>query len=601
MTILASVVSEPSPQNISAQPLYVDDVGGPERISFGTYFNAFPAGYWSRWTSVKEITLVVRTRGIGHVEVFASDHTSRSHVVDDHEVTGESTVETVFSLAGRKKGGWFWFDLVGEVELLGAEWTTEAAPRVEGKASIGITTFNKQDFCVATLEALGGAPGAMSVIDTVYLVDQGSAKVSDHPGFDAAVEHLGDQLQVIEQPNLGGSGGFSRSMLETIDAGASDFTLLLDDDVRLEPEAIRKLVQFGRYTTRPTIVGGHMLDMMDSTIIHAWAEQIDPKAFLWNPGHGVHIRHDFAARNLRATTWAHRTEKARYAGWWMCLIPAETIRSIGLALPAFIKWDDAEYSVRAGLQGTPTVSLPGSALWHVSWLDKDDSRDWQAYFHARNRILAALLHSPHSGGGTIVEHLRRIDVKHLVSLEYYAAHVRELAYRDILRGPAHLHEQIGSIMPELRAARAGFAESTVYASPQDLPVARLGRKIYDIDVDLPPSAKLLPVWTAKQIARHWTIPTPAADAAPDVEFVRRDATWWRMPLYDSVLVTDPQGLTGQIFRRDREFFRSQLKKNTAALKELAQNWDDLAEQYRAALGEMTAPQSWRATLGMVGR
>lgn len=596
MTTLASIVREPSPQNISARPLYVDEVGAPKRISYGTYFNAFPAGYWSRWTSVEDVTLTVRTRGSGQVEVFASDHTSRSLVVHEAEVDGEQTTEATLSLSGRSKGGWFWFDLVGDLELLGGEWSTEATPRTEGKASIGITTFNKQDYCVATLEALADAPGALSVIETVYLVDQGSAKVAQHPGFASAAEGLGEQLRVIEQPNLGGSGGFARSMLETVQAGGADFVLLLDDDVRLEPEAIRKLVQFGRYTTEPAIVGGHMLDMADSTIIHAWAEQIDPRPFLWNPGHGVHIRHDFAARNLRATTWAHRREDARYAGWWMCLIPAETIRSVGLALPAFIKWDDAEYSVRAGLAGTPTVSLPGSALWHISWLDKDDSRDWQAYFHARNRILAALLHSPYSGGGSLVQHLRRIDTKHLLSLEYYAAHVRERAYRDVLSGPDHLHEQIATIMPELRAARQGFAEATVYSAPQELPVTRLGRQTYDIDLSFPPSAKELPLWSAKHMARHWYAPTPPADAAPDIEFVRRDATWWRMPLYDSVLVTDPQGLTGQVFRRDREFFRSQLKKNQQALSELSRNWDRLAAEYRAALGELTSPEAWRATL-----
>jgi galactofuranosylgalactofuranosylrhamnosyl-N-acetylglucosaminyl-diphospho-decaprenol beta-1,5/1,6-galactofuranosyltransferase len=30
------------------------------------------------------------------------------------------------------------------------------------------------------------------------------------------------------------------------------------------------------------------------------------------------------------------------------------------------------------------------AVWHVPWTDKDDTTDWQAYYHARNRILMAL-------------------------------------------------------------------------------------------------------------------------------------------------------------------------------------------------------------------
>ncbi len=66
---------------------------------------------------------------------------------------------------------------------------------------------------------------------------------------------------------------------------------------------------------------------------------------------------------------------ADYNGWWMCLIPTSILREIGLSLPAFIKWDDAEFCVRARDAGYPTVSVPGVALWHVSWLGKDDSID----------------------------------------------------------------------------------------------------------------------------------------------------------------------------------------------------------------------------------
>ena len=91
--------------------------------------------------------------------------------------------------------------------------------------------------------------------------------------------------------------------------------------------------------------------------------------------------HDFSVANLRQSPSLHSRLDADYNGWWMCLIPTEIIREVGLALPAFIKWDDAEYSLRARDAGFPTVSVPGVALWHVSWVGKDDSIDWQAYFH----------------------------------------------------------------------------------------------------------------------------------------------------------------------------------------------------------------------------
>ena len=508
MAVLSHVI--PEPPKTAVAPLYQDNAGAPQRVSYGTYFNGFPAGYWSYWTSVEEVTLSVTTRGAGVVQVFRSDFTSRSTVVHTAEVDGEQVTSTTLSLRGMSKGGWFWFDLLSAdtdapLTVVAGDWSTTSTPRTERGASIGITTFNKADYCVATLGALADAGEVRSVIDTIYVIDQGTQKVADAQGFGEAAEKLGDQLQMVAQANLGGSGGFSRAMLETLEAGRSDFTLLLDDDVEIEPEAIYRIVQFGRFTKKPTIVGGHMLDMLKPTVLHAWAEVIDLDWFVWRPGPPAHWRHDFADRNLRATTWTHVRDDADYTGWWMCLIPTETMRKVGLSLPAFIKWDDAEYSIRAKAVGTSTVSLPGSALWHIAWVDKDDSREWQAYFHARNRLVAALVHSPYPKGGKLLTNLRRVDLKHLLSMEYYAAHIRERAYRDILRGPEHMHAEIGTILGELRALRADFVENTTYDTPQEIPESAQGRLTFDIKVHLPPSPRGMYAWTATQLARHWLV------------------------------------------------------------------------------------------------
>ncbi len=67
-----------------------------------------------------------------------------------------------------------------------------------------------------------------------------------------------------------------------------------------------------------------------------------------------------------------------------------------------------------------TVSLPGAAVWHVPWTDKDDIVGWQAYFHERNRWLAALVYSPYKKGGMLPRMSFMVDVKHLLSMQYSA-------------------------------------------------------------------------------------------------------------------------------------------------------------------------------------
>ena len=94
------------------------------------------------------------------------------------------------------------------------------------------------------LRTLSEATEVHELLDKVYVVDQGTDRLADHPDFADAAKKLGDHLQVIEQGNLGGSGGFARSMDETVRAGQSDYVLLSDDDVKIDPESILRAVTF---------------------------------------------------------------------------------------------------------------------------------------------------------------------------------------------------------------------------------------------------------------------------------------------------------------------------------------------------------------------
>jgi len=97
------------------------------------------------------------------------------------------------------------------------------------------------------------------------------------------------------------------------------------------------------------------------------------------------------------------------------MIPRQVAEELGQPLPLFIKWDDAEYGLRAGEHGYPTVTLPGAAIWHMAWSDKDDAIDWQAYFHLRNRLVVAALHWDGDITGLVRSHLKA-TLKHLACL-----------------------------------------------------------------------------------------------------------------------------------------------------------------------------------------
>ena len=138
-----------------------------------------------------------------------------------------------------------------------------------------------------------------------------------------------------------------------------------------------------------------MFSMYDRSVLHAFGETVARYRWWWGPAPHTKARHDFGRRNLRNTPWLHRRVDVRLQRLVDVPDPEPTSSAeLGLSLPVFIKWDDAEYGVRAREHGIPTVSLPGAAAWHVPWADKNDTLDWQAYYHLRNRIVTALLHSP---------------------------------------------------------------------------------------------------------------------------------------------------------------------------------------------------------------
>ena len=569
-------------------------------VSLASYFNAFPASYWNIWTSLSGVTLRVTTRGTGRVIVFRSNARGVIQRVDGVEVDGQTTTEFALPFNSFIDGGWLWFDLVAgddALHLVQADWLAPAGsvPRVDGTATVSITTLNRGDYCTRLLEEIGNDAEVRAVLDRLLVIDQGSERLVENPGFPAADAALDGLLQVIEQRNLGGSGGFSRGMLETMRAGASEHIILLDDDVEIEPESLRRAITFANFCTSPTIVGGHMLDMYDKSKLHAYAEGIKWGAFIWGPF--TPDRHDFAESNLRQTAWLHRRFDVDYNGWWMSLIPVQLLHEIGLSLPAFIKWDDAEYSLRASAAGYATVSLPGAAVWHVSWVDKDDSHDWQAFFHARNRLVAALLHSPRERGGKLWRANLAADLKNLLTMDYYTVAMRHEAIRNVFEGPHQLHADMVDRLPRVRALGGRFREAKLIRDAAELPhlAAREIPSVTTGRVEPGPRGLGFVRWVVSQAWRHAFV-KPRGTDVPRAHLAYQDARWFEVPGHDSVLITNAEGSGATWHVRDPKLFRRMLRESVRLNLRYRRRWSELRAQYTEALPEITSAETWAKTL-----
>ena len=218
--------------------------------------------------------------------------------------------------------------------------------------------MNRPDFCAKLLAQIGNDELLRPYLDTVMVMEQGTQKVVDSEFFAAAQAALGDKLRVIEQGNLGGSGGYARGQLESVRKGTATYALMMDDDVVCEPEGIIRAVTFGDLARRPTIVGGHMFSLYNKSELHSFGEIVQPWRFWWMTPLDGYSRWDLSARNIRSARWLHKRVDVDFNGWFMCLIPRVVIEEIGLSLPLFIKWDDAEYGLRAKAGRLPDGDLP---------------------------------------------------------------------------------------------------------------------------------------------------------------------------------------------------------------------------------------------------
>ncbi len=132
------------------------------RISFGTYFNAFPASYWRAHTDVTSVRLTVAVDAPATVVILRSTARGTSNRVESISVDAGRPVDVVLPLANFGDGGWYWFDLVAsseQVKLLGAEWSVRKPEGFEaGTATVAVTTFNRPDFCVKHLSTFADSP-----------------------------------------------------------------------------------------------------------------------------------------------------------------------------------------------------------------------------------------------------------------------------------------------------------------------------------------------------------------------------------------------------------------------------------------------------------
>ena len=586
-------------------------VDAGKHVSLCTFFNAFPASYWQHWTRVKTVKFTALVEGEGELQLMRSTgrgltypvqkfefDSAKQQTQDNHPAQSAQIISYEIPMTGLADGGYFWFDAKAgdssRFTVSNAEWSVPCANKVQsGKKpqsnstfSIAITTFNRPSYCHNQLKAIAENKALRSRLDTIYCTDQGTDLVKNQPGFDETSENLGSQLTYIQQANLGGSGGFSRGMFETLKAGKSSYTMLLDDDAISETECILRALQFADYTIKPAIIGGGMLHLDNRTVLYTQGERFTRNNVWMKPSQNLDYNHDFAAITLQDCPERHQRIDTDYNGWWMSLIPTAIMKEIGLSLPVFIKFDDTEYSIRALEHGYHTICLPGVAVWHQAWHDKDPSRTWEEYFFQRNRWICGLLHCTRPSLRFAIEMLRS-DLASGLKLAYSAMQLHHMGLQDILLGPQYIVDSMPQKLGEVRKARQAFSD-TQPVSDETLISEVLREHVSPFTAhDAKALRKAQKRATIKALFAH---EKHAKNPRPEVAIPAQDVSWPSFVGVNTAIVTAPDGTTLNLFQRDSKLFRKMLRADVFLALKMLRKWKKLSREYRSY--DMASVESW---------
>jgi galactofuranosylgalactofuranosylrhamnosyl-N-acetylglucosaminyl-diphospho-decaprenol beta-1,5/1,6-galactofuranosyltransferase len=578
------------------------EVGAESEVSFATYFNAFPASYWRRWSTLESVVLRVELTGTARVDVYRTKATGARITVGGTEVSsGDSgapaAAEFEIGLDPFEDGGWIWFDITTDtsVTVHSAGWHAPVPAPGRAKIAVGIPTFNRPPDCVNALRALTSDALVDAVIGAVIVSDQGTSKIIDHPDFAEVSAPLAGRLAIHNQPNLGGSGGYSRVMYEALKNTDCEQILFMDDDIRIEPDSILRALALNRFAKSPTLIGGQMLNLQEPSHLHVMGEVVDRANFMWTNAPFTDYDHDFskyplADENIRSLR-LHRRIDVDYNGWWMCMIPRSVAEELGQPLPLFIKWDDADYGLRAAEHGYGTVTMPGTAIWHMAWSDKDDAIDWQAYFHLRNRLVVAAMHWDGDASGLLASSVKA-TLKHLLCLEYSTVAIQSRAIADFLAGPEHIFSILESALPEVRAMRQEFPDAVVLPGATSLPRPTGRTKVHKPPVSVPAIGFRLVRGVLHQLRKE----DPSHHQRPELNVATQDARWFLLCKVDGVTVTTADG-RGVVYRqRDRAKMLALLRESMRQHLRLARKFNRMRRVYREALPVLSSKQNWETVL-----
>lgn len=457
----------PTKQICNEEALYLHREGS--LLLFDGFFNLFYLKKHHKYCDIESLSLELYIKGIKKLQIMHDRDVIDEIVIKKPVVSGMERLKGVapepvseddrISIElpyNQYDQGVFWFK--AEIDEIATDWDIAGfycADRDKVDVSpieiaVNICTYKREKYVVRNMRSLmewlektdiDGNRQEVADHLHVFIVDNAKTLMSD-ADFCAVTNVNGgedqyDLIRVIPNANTGGTGGFSRGMMEAIDrkeALGLTHLLMMDDDAVFDPELFVRLYGFlsclrGEYSE--ITVAGALMREDYPYIQHAAGEWYGQFKV-----HNDHIMADLRDFSTCTSDWMTRADNAQkaYGAWWCCCYHMNAITLENLPLPIFVHHDDIQFGLKQMDRGI--VFLNGINVWHQGF--ELVFPGVKQYYNMRNTLITSISYEP----DYLKKHLKAWAIKRyigmLISYRYGDCDFVYRGLMDFLRGKSWL-------------------------------------------------------------------------------------------------------------------------------------------------------------------
>jgi galactofuranosylgalactofuranosylrhamnosyl-N-acetylglucosaminyl-diphospho-decaprenol beta-1,5/1,6-galactofuranosyltransferase len=546
-------------------------------LSFDTSFGVFAAGRWQRLTSVDCLSVTVHASGSGRIELVGVSSVIRGLSLQEKIVasagissSGKTTLE-VPDFAKSSIGTYFVRVSAeqSDVVVSGGQWTTTTIAPREVRLSLSITTFNRQDYVKPTVaKVLQLVENVDSLRDRMRILVVDNARNIE---FDTAPNA---PITVVQNPNLGGAGGFARGIIHLRDEGWSTHVLLMDDDITLEPEAlVRTFALFTFACDANLCIHGAMLSEEQ-----AWMQFEAGSKYRWRslyPLRAIGREDDLRARKLALRD--AREKKFAYTAWWYTAFPISITRDN--PLPVFVRGDDVAFGLMH--TGKHSVTMNGVIVWHADFGLKNNPSS--LFYEKRNFAIVDTLVFANHHWWHLARRFIALSFRNLFSMRYASVEYMIRGVRAYLAGPealmatdhSALHDELRKVTEEKPGPLPAELAAVAITKPRPKAIRLIGFAL---------AIPLVGGYILPKIMRRDVLKTAPIDSRA-VGLATR---------YNRILYRHDRLPEGFLVQRDSRRFFSLLREVCVVTKDIALNYRRLKREYKAAYPTLVSDASWHA-------